>query len=468
MDYKKLYIGGKWIDSESDEFIQVENPANLEVLAEVPRGNEMDVDKAIYSGKMAFDKWKQVDLLTRINLIENFIDEINKNIDNLSYIIYKELGSSQDFARNTHVISYIEDMKNFVKIIKNYKFEERYDKFIVKKEPVGLVGALTPWNYPLGQITKKIIPALLTGNTVVLKPSQNTPLVAYHISQAINDAGFPPGVFNMITGAGREVGNVIARHKDVDMISFTGSTSGGIEVAKEGLNTVKKLTLELGGKSASIILDGADINLAVSSTLTSIYSNTGQSCAAFSRLLVPSNYKKQIEEKIIEESKKFKFGNPDNKDTQVGALGSKKQFDKVKSYIELGLKEGANLILGEIPEPRTDGYYVGPTVFTDVTNNMRIAQDEIFGPVLCIIEYETIEEAIAIANDTKYGLSGAVFGPKDLAFRVASSMKTGNVTVNQGMRTHAAPFGGYKQSGLGREGGVWGLEEYLETKAIYI
>ena len=467
MDYTKLYIGGKWIDSESKEYIEVENPASLEFLAKVPRGNKEDVDKAVEASRKAFHSWKDTSLEKRIELMEKFIGEIKKNTDKLSQVIYKELGSSQDFARNTHVINYIEDMENFIRVIKDYKFEEDYGKFIVRKEPVGVVGALTPWNYPLGQISKKIVPALLTGNTVVLKPSQNTPLVAYHISQAIDDAGFPSGVFNMVTGAGREVGNLIANHKDVDMVSFTGSTSGGIEVAKEALNSVKKITLELGGKSPAIILEGADLDLAVRSTLTSIYSNTGQSCAAFSRLLVPRKHKEEIEKKIIEETKNFKFGDPEKKDTQIGSLGTEKQFDKVKSYIELGLEEGADLLLGEIPDTKENGYYIGPIVFTNVDNNMKIAQDEIFGPVLSIIEYDSLEEAIEIANDTKYGLSGAVFGPEDLAFNVAKEIRTGNITVNNGMRTHAAPFGGYKESGIGREGGIWGLEEYLETKAIY-
>lgn len=467
MDYKKIYINGEWVNPDTKEFIEVENPANKEILASIPRGNKNDVDKAVESAKKAFETWGYTELEERIRLMKNFVTELNKKADLMASIIYKELGCGQKFAKETHVMSYIKDVENFIRVIEEYSFEEEYDGFIVKKEPVGVVGALTPWNYPLGQITKKIVPALLTGNTVVLKPSQGTPLVAYHITQAIHDAGFPKGVFNMVTGAGKEVGNIISNHKDVDLISFTGSTDGGIEVAQEALKTVKKVALELGGKSPSIILKGADLNLALDASLSSIYLNTGQSCSALSRLIAPKEIKEELENMIIEKTKQFKFGDPEDKETVIGPLGSKRQFGKVKYYIEKGLEEGAKLIVGSVLKDDEKGYYVGPTVFTDVRNDMTIAQDEIFGPVLSIIYYDSLEEAIEIANDIQFGLYGAVFGPEEKAREVADRIRTGTVIINDGKRTHSAPFGGYKLSGIGREGGIWGIEEYLETKTIF-
>ncbi len=332
---------------------------------------------------------------------------------------------------------------------------------------MGVVGALTPWNYPLGQIIKKLAPALLSGSTMVLKPSQNTPLVAYLLTESIDKVGFPKGVFNLVPGRGSEVGNPLATHPDVNLLTFTGSTDGGREVAKLAVDDVKRITLELGGKSPAIILKGADLDLALSTVLGDIYRNTGQSCSALSRLIVPLDEKENIEKIIIEKTKAYTFGDPEDPDVQIGPLASKKQFDKVKSFIEKGLEEGANMLLGEIPK-ESEGYYVKPVVFTDVKNSMTIAQEEIFGPVLCLITYETFEEAIEIANDTKYGLSSAVFGPDDKAMDVAKRLKAGEVLINDGSSATGAPFGGYKHSGFGREGGKYGLEEFLEIKVLFI
>lgn len=467
MDFTKLYINGQWVEPKSNEYIEVENPATKEIFERVPRSNEEDVNLAVASAKEAFQTWQYSPLEERIQYMSNFIEELNKNLEVMTEIIVKELGSSYWFAKEKHLIPYFEDIQNYMEIVSQYEFEEKIDHYIVRREPVGVVAAITPWNYPFGQITKKIVPALLAGNTAVLKPSQNTPLVAYYLTQAIHDAGFPKGVFNLVTGRGGEVGNVLSNHKDVQLISFTGSTYGGKEVAKAALDDVKNVTLELGGKSPSIVLKGADLELAVKETFNSLYVNTGQSCSALSRLLVPREYKENIERILIEKTKEYHFGDPSDKNNLVGPLASKKQFEKVSYFIQRGVEEGAKLLIGEIPKKNQKGYYVGPTIFTEVDNAMEIAQDEIFGPVLCVIYYDNEEQAIEIANETVYGLSGAVFGPKDHAHEIARKIKTGTVMVNGGLRTHAAPFGGYKHSGIGREGGRFGLEEYLEIKTIF-
>ena len=467
MNYEKIYINGDWVKSLGKDIIEVENPATEEIIGSVPASREEDVNLAVKSAKDAFESWKDTSLDERIELVEKLVKELEIIQDEMAEVISKELGCPLKFAKKTHVVPYLEDMKNFISLAKDYKFEESYGDYIIRREPFGVVGALTPWNYPLGQILKKLTPALLAGNTIVLKPSKQTPLVAYKLTEAIHKSGFPNGVFNLTPGRGSEVGNVLSSHKDVDMITFTGSTDGGKEVSKLALDGVKKITLELGGKSPSIILRGADYGLAVTRTLSSIYMNTGQSCSAFSRLLVPRDEKEDIEQIIKEKTKKYIFGNPQDEATMIGPLSSEKQFEKVKYYINKGLEEGAELLIGEVPE-RSKGYYVGPTVFTNVDNSMEIAQNEIFGPVLSIIAYDNVEEAIEIANDNKYGLSSAVFGPEKEAMEVANQIRAGEVIVNKGYSTHRAPFGGYKYSGIGREGGKYGLEEFLEIKAIFI
>ncbi|NLI65236.1 MAG: aldehyde dehydrogenase family protein [Tissierellia bacterium] len=467
MNYEELYINGEWVSPSSKEKIQVENPATKEYFGSVPAANEEDVNRAVAAAKEAFKTWQFTPLEDRIRLLTALVEELTLRIDDMAQVIVKELGCGFKFARNIHVIPYIEDIKNYLTIIHDYDFEERFDEFIILKEPVGVVGALTPWNYPLGQIIKKLSPALLTGNTMVLKPSQKTPLVAFMLAEAIDKVKFPKGVFNLVSGRGSEVGNVLARHKDIDMITFTGSTKGGIEVYKIAAEDVKRVTLELGGKSASIILKGADHRLALSKTLDKMYFNTGQSCSAYSRLLVPREEKEEIEKLIIEMTKDYKFGDPRDPDTIIGPVASKQQFDKVSYYIRKGLEEGARLILGEVPK-ESKGYYIGPTVFTDVDNSMEIARNEIFGPVLCIIPYDRVEEAIEIANDSVYGLSGAIFGPEEEALDVARRIRTGTIVINHGVQLHKGAFGGYKHSGLGREGGKYGLEEFIEIKTMFI
>lgn len=467
MAYKQIYINGSWIRPDSQEKIEVINPSDKSIIGTVPACNNNDVNRAVKAAKEGFETWQDTPLEERIQLLKDLLEELEEIQEEMANTIVKELGCGQSFALNTHVIPYLQDMEHFLEIILDYEFKEVFDNYMIKKEPVGIVAALTPWNYPLGQIMKKLTPALLTGNTMVLKPSQNTPLVAYMLTEAIHKVGFPKGVFNLVPGRGSEVGNILATHRDVNMVTFTGSTQGGIEVSKLAADDVKRTTLELGGKSPALILKGADYNLALKKTLDKIYLNTGQSCSAYSRLLVPREEKESIEKLIIEKTKDYRFGDPKDPETIIGPVASKKQFDKVSYYIEKGLEEGAKLLLGEIPK-ESEGYFIGPTVFTDVDNKMEIARNEIFGPVLSIIPYDSVEEAIEIANDTVYGLSGAVFGPDKEALKVANQIRTGEITINEGSSLHEAPFGGFKHSGIGREGGKYGIDEFVEIKAIFI
>ena len=454
MNFDKLYINGEWVKPHSTEIIQVENPANKEIIGSVPAADEVDVNLAVAAAKEAFKTWQFSTMDERVKLINNLLDELKLKVDLMAETIVKELGCGISFAKNSHVIPYLDDIENHLKIIGDYKFEERHDDYIIFKEPVGVIAALTPWNYPLGQIIKKLTPLLLAGNTLVLKPSQKTPLVAFLLAEAIDRANFPKGVFNLVSGRGSDVGNLLAKHKDIDMVTFTGSTKGGIEVSKLAAEDVKRISLELGGKSAAIILKDADNRLALKKTLDKVYLNTGQSCSAYSRLLVPKEEKEEIEDLILEMTKEYKFGDPVDADRVIGPVSSKKQFDKVSYYINKGIEEGATLLLGEVPT-ESKGYFIGPTVFTDVKNNMEIAQNEIFGPVLCVIPYDTVEEAIEIANDSAYGLSGGVFGPEEEAYKVASKIRTGTIIINNGNQLHKAPFGGFKHSGISREGGKW-------------
>lgn len=467
MDYNKLYIDGKWVEPNSTETIEVENPANKEIIAKVPASNKEDVEKAVGAAKRAFETWQYEDLDKRIELVRKLKEEMENKKDEMVRIIMDELGRSKAFALNPQVQPYIDVMDDFMDIAKNYEYEVEKDGFKVRKEPLGVIGAITPWNYPLGQIIKKIIPALLVGNTIVLKPSQKTPLVAYTLAECFDKAGFPKGVFNMVTGAGSEVGDMITNHKDIDAVSFTGSVEGGRKVGEAAMNGIKKVTLELGGKSPAVLLKGGDYELGIKKTLNTVYNNTGQTCSAFTRLLVPEDEKEKIEELVVNMSKNYKFGDPYSEEKIVGPVVSKKQFDKVKKYIEKGLDEGANMIYGEVPKDDSKGYYVGPVVFSDVKNDMSIATDEIFGPVLSIITYKDKEDAIKIANDTTFGLAGAVFGPEKEAKEIANKIKAGTITVNEGSPSHKAPFGGYKHSGIGREGGIAGFEAFLQEKAVF-
>lgn len=466
MDVLKLYLNGKWVESKTEDFIEVENPATKEIIARVPAAKEEDTKLAIKGAKEAFTDWKNTPIEERIEYVEKMYDYFKDHADELTTVIHKELGCPLKFSRKTHVEAYFNAIEDMIRIAKEMELVEERDGFNIYKEGVGVVACLTPWNYPFGQIVKKVIPALLMGNTVVLKPSQNTPLTAYFFGYAAEAANLPKGVFQLVIGRGSEVGNVLAESDDVDMVSFTGSTKGGKEVGKLALNTVKKIGLELGGKSPAVILEGADLDKSLNSVLGTVYYNVGQTCSAKTRLIAPRKMKEEIESKLIELSEKFNFGDPKDSDTDVGPLQNKKQLEKVSSYVEIGKKEGELLYQGEKCDG--NGYYFPPTIFTEVDPDARIAQEEIFGPVLAVIYYDTVEEAIEIANNSIYGLAGMVFGPEEEAIAVAKEIRTGQVQVNEGVFNHYAPFGGYKQSGIGREASKYGVEEFVEIKTIFV
>lgn len=464
----KLYIDGQWVQGNSGKVIQVENPSNKEIIAEVPEGDEVDVNKAVKAAKKAFPVWKSFTPQKRAELLDKVAYYLEEKKEEIAQVITAELGAPKKMVIGWHVEAPICEARFFAKVAREFEYEVKKDGVTVVREPFGVVAGLTPWNYPLDQVTVKILPALAAGNCVILKPSKSSPLSAYFLAEAVEAAGFPKGVFNLVTGRGGEVGNVLASHMDVQMISFTGSTSAGKEVGRLALGNIKKIALELGGKSASVVLEGADYKKAVNATLIKCFMNTGQTCSALTRFIVPRGLKDEIEDLMIEESKKFVVGDPLDKNTDIGPLINKSAFNKVKKYIEIGINEGANMLVGEIPDNCESGYYVKPVIFTEVDNNMTIAKEEIFGPVLCVIYYDTVEEAINIANDSEYGLSGAVFGKQEEAVSFAKKMETGVVHINGAPFTVEAPFGGYKQSGIGRENSVYSFDEYLEIKALLI
>lgn len=459
-----LYLNGQWVQSKSNDWITVENPATQESIAQVPASNEEDVNIAVEGAKKALPDWRRTAVEDRIAYVEKMLEYLESKTDEITNVIIDELGSVVKITKEVHVNSYYDHIYDFINITRDMDFIDHYEDYDVYKEPVGVVACLTPWNFPFGQIIKKIMPALLMGNTVVLKPSQSTPITAYYFAQASEYANLPAGVLQLVTGRGGDVGNVLATHKDVNMISFTGSTKGGKEVAKLGFDTVKRLALELGGKSPSIILEGADYKDAVKKTLYGVYPNTGQACSSKTRMLAPRKDKEEIERIVVELSKNFKYGDPRDEKNHFGPLINQGALDKVKKYIEIGKEEATLLYEGEYPEGV--GYYVPPVAFTDVDNKSRIAQEEIFGPVVSIVYYDSIEEAIKLANDSIYGLHGLICGPEDKALEIAKEIQAGQIIINDGGRTHRAPFGGFKQSGIGREGGKYGLEEYIELKTI--
>ncbi|MCD1147816.1 aldehyde dehydrogenase family protein [Peptoniphilus sp. KCTC 25270] len=471
MKYNQLYINGEWVNPISNQFLDIENPANRKIIEKVPRGNEEDVNVAVEAAKNAFVSWKNLGPGKRQEYVQGMIDHLVSRFEEMAPVLASELGSTEKFALKGHLEGYEESMYAFLEHHKSISYVEDRGNYRLYRRPQGIVACITPWNYPFGQIAKKVIPALLAGNTVILKPSKSTPLTAYFWAEAAESVNLPKGVFNLVTGKGGEVGNVLADHPDVNAITFTGSTNGGKEIASHGIShSVKRVTLELGGKSAAIFLKGADYSDALKGVLDSVYLNVGQTCSAKTRLLIPREERETIEKLLIEKTKEYPFGNPllDEK-AKVGVLNSEDQWNKVKKYVELGLKEGAKILYGEVPEEIGTGYEIQPVIFTDVLPDMKIAQEEIFGPVLSVLFYDTIEEAIEIANNSIYGLSGIVYGPdKEEALLVASEIRTGQVQVNGAAISQDSPFGGFKESGMGREGALEGLEEFYEYQTIFI
>lgn len=466
MENLKLYIGGKWIDGHSGKVIEVENPATKQIIGTVPRGDAEDVEAAVAAAKDGFLAWKKYSGADRGECLRKAAEYFKQHQKEIAATITAELGAPVSMSEDWHVAAAEGEAVEFAEFAENFVYEEKKEGYILRREPFGIVAGITPWNYPLDQITLKILPALAAGNCVILKPSQMAPMTAYHFAKAMEAAGLPDGVFNLVTGCGAEVGNVLASHPDIRMISFTGSTAAGRQVNELALSNIKKCALELGGKSAGIVLESADMQGAVDAVLTDCFMNTGQTCNAITRMIIPSSKKEMLEEMMVKKAAEFIVGDPLNPATDIGPLINEKSWRKVKEYIQIGLDEGAVMLTGEIPDNCDNGYYVKPVVFTEVKNSMRIAQEEIFGPVLSVITYDTVEEAIAIANDSPYGLCGAVYGSEEDAIEIARQMETGVVCINGAGICSGAPFGGYKESGIGRESCIQSVDEYLEIKSI--
>ena len=468
----KLFIGGHWVFPFAKDTIDVHNAGTGEVMGKVPAGTEKDIENAVAAARAAFEGWSTTPADKRAEYLQKISDGLKARADKLAKTIAQEVGMPMKMSARIQAGLPIANFANYAKIAKEFKFEDRVGNSVVCREPVGVVGAITPWNYPLHQIALKVAPALAAGCTVVLKPSEVAPFNAFILAEVIEAAGLPRGVFNLVTGLGPSVGEALVKHPQVDMISFTGSTRAGKRISEVAARTVKRVALELGGKSASVILDDADLAAAVKGTVNGCYLNSGQTCTALTRMLVPESKYEEAANLAAEAAKGFTLGDPMLETTRLGPLSSQMQMDRVRDYIKKGIAEGAELIAGGADKPEglaEGGYFVKPTVFGKVKNSMTIAQEEIFGPVLSIIPYKDDEDAIRIANDSAYGLAGAVWSKDDArAQKVARRIRAGQVDVNGGAFNMNAPFGGFKQSGHGREAGIYGLEEFLEYKSLQL
>ncbi|MPY33171.1 aldehyde dehydrogenase family protein [Streptomyces adustus] len=454
-----MYIDGAWRPAAGQDVIEVVNPADEQVLGTVPAGTALDVDTAVRAARAALPGWAATAPAERAARLGALRDVLVARAEEIAATVTAELGSPLEFSRAVHAGVPVAVAGSYADLAATYAFEEKVGNSTVHHEPVGVVGAITPWNYPLHQIVAKVAPALAAGCTVVLKPAEDTPLTAQLFAEAVHEAGVPAGVFNLVTGLGPVAGQALAEHPGVDLVSFTGSTAVGRRIGAAAGAAVKKVALELGGKSANVILPGADLARAVKVGVANVMSNSGQTCSAWTRMLV---HTEQYEEAVaLAAEAAAKYGD------RIGPLVNAKQQERVRGYIDKGVAEGARLVAGGSESPREQGYFVAPTVFADVTPDMAIAQEEIFGPVLSILRYEDEEEALRIANGTVYGLAGAVWaGDEEEAVAFARRMETGQVDINGGRFNPLAPFGGYKQSGVGRELGTHGLSEYLQTKSL--
>jgi len=469
--YTSHYINGGWHLPSSNQSTPVINPANGTTIATVPAGNAQDVNSAVAAARQAFSTWSTTSAAERSRYMEAIANALNKHADAMAQVISAELGCPIGLAQKVHVGLPIAVLRSFIPLTQEMEKQERIGHSVVIKEPVGVCGFITPWNYPLHQIVAKVAPALAAGCTMVLKPSQETPLTAFLFAEIVHEAGLPAGVFNVVGGSGSVVGEAIARHPEIDMVSITGSTGAGIRVAELAAHTVKRVCQELGGKSANIVLEDADLKGAVTRSINDITFNSGQTCSALTRLLVPRALHDEAVQIARTLADNVQPGDPASPTTFMGPMVSEQQRNSVVKYIQKGIDEGATLIIGgtEKPAGLENGAYVRPTVFANVHNNMTIAQEEIFGPVLCIIPYDNEADAVAIANDTPYGLSGAVWAKDtDKAVQIARKIRTGQLLINGGAFNPLAPFGGYKQSGNGRELGPLGLHEFTELKSLQL
>ncbi len=470
-DRNAFYIDGAWSAPAGMDTIEVVNPATEEVLGTVPAGTPVDVDAAVAAARRAFPTWAATSPEERAKYLSALQEALAARQEEVARTISAEMGAPTRLAMTVQTGLPVTVLASYAALLPAYPFEEQVGNSLVVREPVGVVAAITPWNYPLHQVVAKLAPALAAGCTFVLKPSEVAPLSAFLLAELVDEVGLPAGVFNLVTGTGPVVGEAMAAHPDVDMVSFTGSTRAGKRVSELAAGTVKRVALELGGKSANVLLADADLPKAVKVGVGNAFLNSGQTCTAWTRMIVPAEHYDEAVSLAAAAAEGMPVGRPDADGTKLGPVASAAQRDRVRAYIELGVAEGARLVTGgpTAPEGLESGYYVRPTVFADVRPDMTIAQEEIFGPVLAIIPYADEDEALEIANDSIYGLAGGVWsGDRNRAIAFARRMRTGQVDVNGGRFNPLAPFGGYKQSGNGRELGRFGLEEFLETKAMQL
>tara|TARA_Y100000748_G_scaffold59934_1_gene48002 strand:+ start:8314 stop:9732 length:1419 start_codon:yes stop_codon:yes gene_type:complete len=464
-----VYIDGRWVPANGEGKIEVVNPTTEEEIGSVPIGDVTDVNKAIKAARLAFPSWSESSIEERQGYLNALSAAIGERGEEIAELITSEVGTPINYSRMAMVGTPRVVSRSYAKILDSFEWEEEMRNSLIVKEPIGVVGMITPWNFPLHQIIGKVAPALAAGCTMVLKPSKEAPLNAFLLADIMDEIGLPKGVFNLVSGHGREIGETLSSHPEVDMVSFTGSTSAGVSVSRAAAPTIKRVTLELGGKSANVIMDDADIQKAAKMAVYACFNNSGQECSSLSRLIVPTSARDEVVEVISSTLDRYTVGDPMDEGIKCGPMVSARQQESVSGYIASGIAEGATLVSGGegMPEGLSTGFFVKPTVFADVTPEMTVFREEIFGPVLTISTYETEEEAISMANDSEYGLSGGVWSEdEDRALRVARSLRTGQVSINGGAFNISAPFGGYKLSGNGRELGSHGLEEFLEVKAI--
>jgi len=465
---RRFFIDGKWVEPLSSETLAVVNPATEEVIETIALGGAEDVNAAVAAAKAAFETYSMTTREERLALLDTIIEVYSSHLDEMADVITKELGAPLKMSKRAQAAAGLGHFIAARKVLAEFEFEEELGTTLVVREPIGVCGLITPWNWPMNQIVCKVAPALAAGCTMVLKPSEVAPLNAILLAEILAEAGVPAGVFNLVNGDGLGVGAALSTHPDVDMVSFTGSTRAGIEVARGAAPTVKRVSQELGGKSANIILDDADFAAAIARDVAALCNNSGQSCNAPTRMLVPAARMDEAAAIAAEAARKVAVGDPTLDSTRIGPVVSEVQYNRIQQLIEKGIGEGAKLEAGGPgkPDGLETGYFVKPTVFSHVSNDMTIAREEIFGPVLVMIGYEDDDDAVRIANDTAFGLSGYISGSGDRAKAMARRIRSGNVHLNGAPTDLSAPFGGYKQSGNGREWGEFGMEEFLETKAI--
>src|SRR5271156_6816670 len=467
-EYLNFYINGKWVEPLRPNVFDVENPATEQVSGKISLGSAADVDVAVNAARRAFTSWSHSTREQRLDLLQAILAEYQKRADDLAAAVTEEIGAPPSLAAGPQVFLGIAHLTTAIDVLKNFPFEEQHGETLIAKEPIGVCGLITPWNWPINQVAVKVYPALATGCTVILKPSEVAPYSPYIFAEILDAAGVPAGVFNLVNGDGAGVGVALACHPGIDMVSFTGSTRAGVEVAKAAAPTVKRVAQELGGKSPNIILEDADMQTAVSGGVKHVMQNSGQSCNAPTRMLVPSAKMNEVIVIAKEAAESTTVGDP-NGNAQIGPVVNRTQWEKIQRLIKAGIDEGATLVTGGAgrPEGLDKGFYVKPTVFANVTNDMTVAREEIFGPVVSILGYESVDEAVKVGNDTEYGLAAYISGTDMAKVReVASRLRAGQVSINGGGGDMMAPFGGYKMSGNGREWGDFGFTEYLEVKAV--